>query len=260
MKQITTCNTYHPSRTMIWTMTMYLLLNPPSILSLTHPQQFVLNLLIRLHNISMPSISIFKRLNQITVLITILHNPANLNNFVLIWMLGQWRVLLIILISYRISNHYMDQLLLCGLQMIHLIILPVSDISQFPFLSHLVLPQFAWTFYTPSLPATILSPMSIASDLKCLGYSSFANLDGKNCCLTIHGHDGNKITFPLQLQHGLLFTQQLHRPKPLLSSPNCLCPVSPIPPIACTLSGFPIQHLSKLQLSHLWHQRFGHLN
>jgi len=29
-----------------------------------------------------------------------------------------------------------------------------------------------WTFYTPSLPATILSPTSIALDLHCLGYSS----------------------------------------------------------------------------------------
>jgi len=65
------------------------------------------------------------------------------------------------------------------------------------------------TFYTPSLPATILSPTSTASDLKCLGYSSFANLDGQNCCLTLHGSEDTKITFPLQLQHGLLFTQTL---------------------------------------------------
>jgi len=33
-------------------------------------------------------------------------------------------------------------------------------------------------FYTPSLPATILSQASIASDLKCCGYTSFANIDG----------------------------------------------------------------------------------
>jgi len=65
------------------------------------------------------------------------------------------------------------------------------------------------TFYTPSLPVTILSPTSIASNLKCLGYSSFANLEGQNCCLTLHGSEDTKITFPLQLQHGLLFTQTL---------------------------------------------------
>jgi len=41
------------------------------------------------------------------------------------------------------------------------------------------------TFYKPLLPATILSPMSIASDLHSLGYSSFANLDGQHCCLRI---------------------------------------------------------------------------
>jgi len=44
-----------------------------------------------------------------------------------------------------------------------------------------------WTFYTPSLPATTISPASIVSDLDCSRYSSFANLlDGQNSCLTLH--------------------------------------------------------------------------
>jgi len=73
------------------------------------------------------------------------------------------------------------------------------------------------TFYTPSLPATILSPTSIASDLHFLGYSSFANLDGQHCCLRIHGSADAQLTFPLQLQHGLLFTQALHQPPPHLA-------------------------------------------
>jgi len=114
------------------------------------------------------------------------------------------------------------------------------------------------TFYTPSLPATILSPTSIASNLKCLGYSSFANLDGQNCHLTLHGCENTKITFLLQLQHGLLFTQPLQWPKP--RSSVCMLPLSPIPHHANTPSDFCIHHLSKAQLSHLWHQCFGHLN
>jgi len=43
------------------------------------------------------------------------------------------------------------------------------------------------TFYTPSLPTTIISPSSITSETGCDGYSSFANLDGQKCCLTLHG-------------------------------------------------------------------------
>jgi len=65
------------------------------------------------------------------------------------------------------------------------------------------------TFYTPSLLATIISPTSIVSDLCCLGYSIFANLDGQNCYFTLHSSNAIKITFPLQLLHGLLFTQPL---------------------------------------------------
>jgi len=66
------------------------------------------------------------------------------------------------------------------------------------------------TFYTPSLPATILSPASITSDHGCVGFSSFAKLDGQQCCLTLHGHSPSiDVIFPLQLRHGLLFTHAL---------------------------------------------------
>jgi len=68
------------------------------------------------------------------------------------------------------------------------------------------------TFYTPSLPVTILLPASITSDAGCIGYTSFAKLDGHECCLTLHtaSSTSDDITFPLQLQHGLLFTHALH--------------------------------------------------
>jgi len=69
------------------------------------------------------------------------------------------------------------------------------------------------TFYMPSLPATIISPSSIASNAGCLCYSSFAQLDGQSCCLTLHGCcDTPDITFPLHLQQGLLYTQTLKSP------------------------------------------------
>jgi len=110
-------------------------------------------------------------------------------------------------------------------------------------------------FYTPSLPATILSPMSITSDLHSLGYSSFANLDGEHCCLHIHGSTGVQLTFPLQLQHGLLFTQALHQPP----SSSCSCSVGSIPPPPAAPI-LPVQQVTKAQLLHLWHQHFGHMN
>jgi len=87
------------------------------------------------------------------------------------------------------------------------------------------------TFYMPSLPATILSPAAITSDSGCLGYSSFAHLDGHDCCLTLHGSTSTSdITFSLQLCHGLLFTHALS----LSSSSSvqqCLCSEDKNPPI-----------------------------
>jgi len=69
------------------------------------------------------------------------------------------------------------------------------------------------TFYMPSLLATSLSPAAITSDSGCLGYSSFAHLDGHDCCLTLHGSTSTaNITFLLQLCHGLLFMHALFLP------------------------------------------------
>jgi len=105
----------------------------------------------------------------------------------------------------------------------------------------------------------IISPTSIASDLCCLGYSSFANLDGQNCYLTLHSSNAIEVTFPLQLLHGLLSTQPLQ-------SPMSDSSIDHIPVVASTAntkltpSALYICHLSKTQLSHLWHQRLGHLN
>ena len=76
------------------------------------------------------------------------------------------------------------------------------------------------TFYTPSLPATILSPASITSDAGYIGYTSFARLDGQDCYLTLHGSPptSEEIVFPLQFGHGLLFTHALIAPSAAHSS------------------------------------------
>ncbi len=120
-----------------------------------------------------------------------------------------------------------------------------------------------WTFYTPSLPATIISPSSIATDLGCVGYSSFANLNGVHCSLTLHSASVSPdVVFPLQLRHGLLFTFPLQCPISLPSPSEASGPVSPpVPsPSLSDTSDLHCFHLTKHQLSHLWHQQLGHLN
>jgi len=118
------------------------------------------------------------------------------------------------------------------------------------------------TFYTPSLPATILSPASITSDAGYIGYTSFARLDGQDCYLTLHGSPptSEEIVFPLQFCHGLLFTHALIAPSTALSSASLRqvsCQENSSPTLSATLS---VQHLTQQQLSHLWHQRLGHIN
>jgi len=116
---------------------------------------------------------------------------------------------------------------------------------------------FVCTFYTPMLPATILSPASITSDTGCSGYTSFANLNGPDCSLTLHDCDQKStITFPLQFHHGLLFTHALAPPR-TLSNPcphDCECPLHQVNS-AHLLTPNMIHQLTKNQLCHLWHQR-----
>jgi len=112
------------------------------------------------------------------------------------------------------------------------------------------------TFYTPTLPAIILSPASITTATGCQSYTSFANLNSQDCYLTLHGYsDTSNITFPLQFRNGLLFTHNLLSPSSMISPKShtacSLCSV-----VLATL----ICQLSKQQLSHLWHQHLGHIN
>ena len=70
------------------------------------------------------------------------------------------------------------------------------------------------TYYTPSMPSTILSPSSISKAYKCEGHSSFASNIDETCSVTLHHCQDDKrdIHFPLQNIRGLLFTQSLIKP------------------------------------------------
>jgi len=72
------------------------------------------------------------------------------------------------------------------------------------------------TFYTPTLPATIVSPSDLGSKLGCSSFTTFASLSDMECCLTLHHcqRHSQDIRIPLTVVRGLLYTADLQRPTP----------------------------------------------
>ena len=70
------------------------------------------------------------------------------------------------------------------------------------------------SYYTPTLPATILSPHAMGRQLHCRGYTSISNFDGTDCSLSLHHcrRVSEDVTFPLTLVRGLLYTPPLVAP------------------------------------------------
>lgn len=119
-------------------------------------------------------------------------------------------------------------------------------------------------FYTPSLPATILSPSSMAREHRCTaGYTTTFTFDGKDCCVNLvyPGNDRSAdIVIPQVLLHDLLFTLPLERnpdaaPQPIALGLHDPCSVPP-----STNKSTIISALTQDQLRVLWHQRLGHMH
>ena len=70
------------------------------------------------------------------------------------------------------------------------------------------------SYYTPTLPATILSPSAMGGQFHCRGYTSISNFDGNDCSLSLHHcrRVSEDVTFPLTLVRGLLYTLPLVAP------------------------------------------------
>ena len=133
---------------------------------------------------------------------------------------------------------------------------------------------FAKSYYTPEIPATILSPNALGVASRCEGYHSYSDLIGDRARLELvncAGHD-KPITFELRRIRGLLFTDSLIAPTPLEHT-------SPIPfttpvgddsldtPICSigfatdtTCDCYDMRALTREQQRALWHMRFGHIN
>ena len=128
---------------------------------------------------------------------------------------------------------------------------------------------FVKSYYTPQIPATILSPDSVARSLDCNGYTTFSNLvdDTATMQLVDCSSCGGSLDFSLQSIRGLLFTDSLYAPtypeRTSLELPvdapamvaSQLAP-SVVPP-SSTVS---VRTLSGDQQRALWHCRLGHTN
>jgi hypothetical protein len=118
--------------------------------------------------------------------------------------------------------------------------------------------------YTPSLPATIVSPFSLGLQLHSRGYTCVSNFDSCDCTVTLHSRDpaAPDISFPQRLLRGLLFSHPILFPSSLAHSaspPPELVPVLPFPPNSTTTPSV-VKQLTRDHQRHLWHQRFGHIN
>jgi Reverse transcriptase (RNA-dependent DNA polymerase) len=69
-------------------------------------------------------------------------------------------------------------------------------------------------YYTPTMPATIISPDAIGRSLGCQGYQSVSNFDGHDCGIRLLHPAGTTkdITIPLTLVRGLLYTDHIITP------------------------------------------------
>ena len=127
--------------------------------------------------------------------------------------------------------------------------------------------RFVKTFFTPEIPATILSPDAMGRELGCKGYHTYsdfrkgrATMDLTDC----QACDG-PTHFDLRLIRGLLFTEHMIAPTPQEH-------VDPVPddkyrttdPTSSASFGSckecSVNALSREQQRSLWHMRLGHIN
>ena len=138
---------------------------------------------------------------------------------------------------------------------------------------------FIECYYTPEIPATILSPNALAKSLECSKYCTFSDLINGKATMELGdcSQCRESVHFDLTLVRGLLYTDSLMAPTPSeriapslpkSSEPsNCSLPTPPILPVhaCCTTCAdtAPIADVSALtaeQTRALWHMRLGHIN
>ena len=124
---------------------------------------------------------------------------------------------------------------------------------------------FVRTFFTPEIPATILSPHEMCKTMGCAGYATYSDLleDHATMQLVDCSRCQSSVDFDLRLVRGLLYTDSLIQPTDEEHKSSSLPADSP-----CSMKGLvspfgesrPIQQLSRDQSRMLWHMRLGHTN
>jgi hypothetical protein len=68
--------------------------------------------------------------------------------------------------------------------------------------------------YTPSLHATIVSPFAVGLQFRSRGYTCISDFVSQDCMITLHSSDLSQldITFPQQLENGLLYSDPILMP------------------------------------------------
>ncbi len=132
--------------------------------------------------------------------------------------------------------------------------------------------KFVRSYYTPEIPATILSPNAMGEEMGCQGYQTysdfrkgFATLDLTDC-----KSESSPVHFELRLIRGLLFTDHLIAPTQAEHLSATLPDGTPSITDATDVSGIPcdgschtfrdVNALTREQQRSLWHMRLGHIN
>jgi hypothetical protein len=114
--------------------------------------------------------------------------------------------------------------------------------------------------FTPSLPATIVSPFAIGLQFNSRGYTCVSDFPSHTCSVTLHSMSPTvpDLSFPQVLVRGLLFSHPVLFPtvdQHSMPPPTALLASfesSPLPTL--------VRQLTRDHLRHLWHQRFGHIH
>jgi len=149
--------------------------------------------------------------------------------------------------------------------------------------------RFVRSYYTPQIPATILSPDALGLALDCKGYHTFSDFVDNVASLTFSDCSKAKtgVSFSLLRIRGLLFTDALLAPTmgqhrashlpvdssaasdalPIRVVDACACsPPDALPVLfpqanACTCQdALPLRTLTREQERALWHMRLGHIH
>ena len=126
--------------------------------------------------------------------------------------------------------------------------------------------QFIRSFYTPEIPASIISPDAFGKANGCRGYQTYSDFHNGRATLDLIDcqQSQSSMSFDLQLIRGLLFTDSLIAPTPSQHVTTEVPVLEGAPtedfPVFTTHEDVPVRAMTRDQQRMLWHMRLGHVN